>query len=139
MSLTQLIYASKPFGFDGTTLDAILFSARHHNQRNDITGALICREDIFLQLLEGPETAVHATYARILRDSRHVDAKLLHTGACAARQFPDWAMRHDPARSWLWTRDEVWAGAAAKASISDIQSIFARIAADPYDGDDAVR
>ena len=63
--LLQLVYASRPFGFDAGTLTAILFDARRCNTRDGITGALICRDDLFLQLLEGPEAAVEAAYARI--------------------------------------------------------------------------
>ena len=133
MALLQLIYTSRPFGFDTPTLNAILLSARHHNKLNGLTGALICREDIFLQLLEGPAAAIEATYARIVRDGRHVDVHLLWSGACEARLFPRWDMQHDPARSWLWTPEEVWAGAAQKAPLRDIRAIFARIAAEPYD------
>ena len=51
---TQLIYASRPFGYDDLTLISILMQARENNARNGITGALICREDVFLQILEGP-------------------------------------------------------------------------------------
>jgi hypothetical protein len=58
--LLQLVYASRPFGFDAGTLTAILFDARRCNTRDGITGALICRDDLFLQLLEGPEAAVEA-------------------------------------------------------------------------------
>ena len=49
----QLIYASRPFGYDELTLVGILASARRNNERDGITGALICREDLFVQLLEG--------------------------------------------------------------------------------------
>ena len=40
----QLIYASRPFGYDDLTLTSILMQARKNNARNGITGALICRE-----------------------------------------------------------------------------------------------
>lgn len=133
MALSQLIYISRPFGFDEATLNAILFSARHHNKINEITGALICREDIFLQMLEGPDEALTATYSRIKRDERHINVELLWTDRSDARQFPEWGMRHDPAQSWLWTPDEVWAGAAQKAPAAEIRTIFARIAGEPYD------
>jgi Sensors of blue-light using FAD len=44
----QLVYASRPFGYDDLTLTGILGQARQNNARNGITGALICREDIFM-------------------------------------------------------------------------------------------
>jgi hypothetical protein len=135
MTQIQLIYSSRPFGFDDTTLNSILIRARHHNALNDVTGSLICRDDLYLQLLEGPEAAVTATYDRIRADQRHVDVQLLSSLACAERLFPDWRMRHDPARSWLWTPQQVWAGAARDASTAEARAIFARIAAEPYDGE----
>ncbi len=138
MPLHQLIYSSRPFGYDDSTLDAILFSARHHNKLNDVTGALICREDIFLQLLEGPKPAVEATFARIAKDVRHISPVVLVSGEVSARQFPNWDMRHDPAHSWLWTPDDVWAGAPQKASPAVILGIFARVAAEQDEGEEAL-
>ena len=60
MPITQIIYASRPFGFDAALLAGILMDARRCNARDGITGALICRDDLFLQLLEGPEEEVEA-------------------------------------------------------------------------------
>jgi Sensors of blue-light using FAD len=131
MPLTQLIYASRPFGFDDLALTGILASARRNNVRDAITGSLICREDLFIQLLEGPEDLVNALFARIARDDRHTELNKLFAGMADARLFPDWAMRHDPAESWMWTREEVTAGAVGKASASDVRAIFNRLAAQP--------
>ena len=60
MSLIQLIYPSTPFGFDNPTLNNILSVARRNNARDGISGALICRADLYLQMLEGPRSAVTA-------------------------------------------------------------------------------
>ena len=49
MRLMQLIYGSTPFGFDQATLNRILVSARRHNRQDGITGALVCRADLFLR------------------------------------------------------------------------------------------
>ncbi len=77
MSLMQIIYVSQPFGFDEATLNSILMDARRNNLRDDVTGALICRADAYLQLIEGPEVAIRATYARIASDNRHLDVNFL--------------------------------------------------------------
>ncbi len=58
--LLQLTYASRPLGYDSAMLTGILFDARRCNARDGITGALICRDDLFLQLPERPEAAVEA-------------------------------------------------------------------------------
>jgi hypothetical protein len=126
----QLIYASRPFGFDDAMLVGILLDARRCNTRDAITGLLICRRDLYLQLLEGPEAAVDAAYRRISADDRHMDLNLLSRRTVADRLFPQWAMRDDPARSWLWTKAEIDGGALARASQDDILAVFQRSAAE---------
>jgi Sensors of blue-light using FAD len=130
MMLTQIIYSSQPFGFDASVLDDILTVSRARNSRDDITGTLICRADMYLQLIEGPDAAIQATYARIIGDDRHVSAKLLVSRAVTDRLFPKWAMRDDPPRSWMWTQEEVSAGAIRAASTLQILGVFERLAGD---------
>ena len=131
MPLTQLIYTSRPFGFDETALDDILVSARRNNRRDGITGALICRADIYMQMLEGEREAVTAAFGRILRDDRHLEVALVWSGDTAQRLFPTWDMRDDPPRSWMWDRAEVSAGAARQATMEAARGIFARLATEP--------
>ncbi|MGI8724923.1 MAG: BLUF domain-containing protein [Methyloceanibacter sp.] len=84
----QLIYTSRPFGYDDLVLTGILAAARRSNARDGITGALICREDLFLQMLEGPRDVVTATFARILRDDRHTEIVNLWSGPGCFRDGP---------------------------------------------------
>lgn len=128
MSLTQIIYSSKPFGFDTSVLDGILAVSRRLNARDDITGTLICRGDMYLQLIEGPDAAIQAAYKRITADDRHLDINLLISRTVAERMFPKWAMRDDPARSWMWTQAEVLAGAIQAATTGEILAIFEQVA-----------
>ena len=128
MALVQLIYASRPFGFDEAMLNGILIDARRCNQRDDITGALVCRADLYLQYIEGPEIAVAAAFARIASDDRHLEVTRLVWAPIIARLFPKWAMLDDPARSWMWTQEEVADGAVSRASAAEIIGVFARIA-----------
>ena len=127
MDLVRLVYASRPFGFDDSVLNGILIQARHNNTLKDITGALICRADLYLQLLEGPDAAVKDTYARIARDDRHLEVKRLLLEAATDRLFPGWAMRDDPARSWMWTKEQISAGAITRASAKEILAVFSRL------------
>ena len=129
MNFTQLIYTSRPFGFDEGMLNGILSDARRCNRRDDMTGALICRPDVYLQLLEGPDAAVEAAFSRIAKDDRHVDVVRLSCGPVAERMFPGWSMRDDPRHTWLWTREDVAAGALARATRPELLSVFARVAA----------
>lgn len=131
MSVVQLIYASRPFGFDQATLNGILSQSRRCNARDGITGALICRADVYMQLLEGSAEALDATYARILSDDRHLEIRRLSYHTVADRLFPRWAMRHDPARSWMWSQAEVENGAIDQATYLQALRIFERLAAEP--------
>ncbi|NEX47456.1 BLUF domain-containing protein [Pseudotabrizicola algicola] len=131
MPLLQLAYASRPFGYDGSTLTSILFDARRCNMRDDITGALICRDDVYLQLLEGPVAAVEAAFARIRADDRHVEVRELMRREIGEgeRMFGFWAMKNDPAVSVLWSRDEVAAGVPERADTAEVLAVFGRLAA----------
>ncbi|MGY9049304.1 hypothetical protein P775_16165 [Puniceibacterium antarcticum] len=127
MSHLRLIYASRPFGFDPGTLNGVLLDSRRCNLRDDITGALITRADLFLQLLEGPPDKVNAAYDRIRRDDRHIEIRELVRRDADTRLFAGWAMRDDPARSWLWSREELAAGALDTASESEVEAVFVRV------------
>jgi hypothetical protein len=126
--LIQLIYSSRPFGFDAAALNGILSTARRNNPRDAITGALICRPDLYLQLLEGPQAAVEARYASIARDDRHLEVVKRVSRPVVERMFPNWAMRDDPARSWMWTPSEIDLGALDRAVPAEFISIFRRLA-----------
>ena len=131
VDLVQLIYASRPFGFDDGSLKTILVKSRFNNTRDDITGALICRPDVYLQLLEGPRAAVEAAFDRIRRDNRHAEVNRLNLSDVSERLFPAWAMRDDPARSWLWTPAEVLDGAIERATYDDLLAVFSRLDEEP--------
>lgn len=89
-----------------------------------ITGALVCRHDVFVQMLEGPREKVSDTFDRIRQDDRHVEVKLRYFGESPDRMFAEWAMLHDPARSWLWSIAEVAQDALERASVADYKRIF---------------
>lgn len=128
MSLTQLIYASHPFGFDQAMLNCILMDARRCNERDDITGALIARGDLYLQLLEGPKDKLMAAYHRIIEDDRHVEVTQLVQRQVEVRMFPGWAMRDDPAESWVWSIEAVQDGAVGRATEEEVIGFFERLA-----------
>ncbi len=127
MPMMQLIYRSRPFGFDESILAGILMQARRNNTKNDVTGALIVRRDLYLQLLEGPEHAVTRLYEHIEQDNRHLEVARISAEPVSERLFPAWSMRDDPARSWLWTAAEVADGALATASPGEVRCVFERL------------
>lgn len=127
--LIHLIYSSTPFGYDPADLNGILLTARRNNTRDGISGALVCRHDLYLQYLEGPADAITALYEKIAVDDRHVDVMLRAKGAAEARLFGDWAMLHDPAESLIWSIDEVDRGALDAATAPEFLSTFQALAA----------
>ena len=126
--MKQLIYRSQPFGFDSAMLAGILSAARRNNRANGITGALICQQDMYIQLVEGPDEAIDALYQRILADDRHTEVKLAMSAEVEERMFPEWDMLDDTNPSMTFSQDEVEDGAIERASPEALQALFRRIA-----------
>ena len=124
MRLFRAIYSSQPFGFDEGILSSILLDARRANARDAITGALICRADVYLQWLEGPEDKVRKTLERIERDDRHLDVRVHFADYVSDRVFGQWAMLDDPAASWIWSRAEVADGAVERTTPEEVTAFF---------------
>ncbi len=128
MNIYRLVYKSKPFGYDQAILNGILSDAINYNSKNNITGALICRDDIYLQLLEGPEYEVNLTFEKISTDDRHLEIELLLKEYCNKRIFPKWNMKDDPARTWFWSKEEINSGIFNKIPKIKIIEVFEKIA-----------
>lgn len=127
MDVFRAIYTSQPFGYDSSILDGILMEARRANVRDGITGALICRADIYLQWLEGPELEVRKTLERIERDDRHLDVKVHVAEHVTERTFAEWAMLHDPAATWIWSQSEIADGALERTTPEEITGFFLKL------------
>lgn len=96
--MLRLIYISTARAVIAPTeLDQILAISRRNNARADITGLLIAGGRRFLQALEGTESALAETFARIGRDPRHFAVVTLRRDTIAARAFPDWTMGYQRA------------------------------------------
>ncbi len=93
MALYQLVYlsrASKPFNDE--QLMALLEKAKEFNGSVQITGMLLHRYDVFLQLLEGPVEAVQKLYKKISADPRHNQVHCLYQSVSDKRIFEHWTM-----------------------------------------------
>ena len=123
----QIIYASQPLGYDSATLHTILGVARKCNARDNVSGALVCRQDIYLQLLEGSLEAVNAAYMRICRDDRHAGIKKLVSRRASNRFFSNWSMLHDPAISLIWNQQQIRDGILDRIPQSEIIGMFEAI------------
>lgn len=120
--MRQLLYVSNTTPtVTVAELDEILASSRRNNSASSITGMLLFLDGGFLQVLEGEESVVRQTYARISADPRHWNIKVLFDRD-APRAFKDWSMgfKH------LKNRD------AANADIFDItqKAILGRLGPD---------
>jgi hypothetical protein len=95
--MLQLVYISSCRAeIDPAMLTGILDTSRRNNKRAGLTGLLVAGGRRFLQVLEGPEAAVLATYARIQADPRHRACVLLSRATIAERAFGDWSMAFQP-------------------------------------------
>ena len=119
---------SRPFGFDLSVLSGLLIDSRENNKKNKITGALLCRADIYLQMLEGPTEKVLETFDRIRVDDRHIEVEVLIKINIKNRLFPNWAMKDDPVKSWMWSQEEVAKGAVRQSSQNEIMNVFKKVA-----------
>ena len=91
--LVAVVYvssATQPFKED-EILD-LLRVARQNNERDDLTGMLLYREGNFLQVLEGPASAIDKTVEKIRHDPRHKGFILMSRKKIDERQFSDWRM-----------------------------------------------
>lgn len=75
-------------------IDTILIKSRANNTRNNISGILLFRNGIFIQLLEGPIEIVDKTYEKIQKDPRHIQVTELARIYGGARIFSSWDMAY---------------------------------------------
>ena len=98
----QLLYSSTATqDFWPNDLFELVEKSRRKNAEHALTGMLLFHEGQFLQLLEGPEPAVRDCFAVVERDPRHHLVKVLLTGECQQRDFPEWTMGFErPGDAW---------------------------------------
>lgn len=98
---SRMVYASKatfkPFqanaSIDQEILD-ILTTARRENQKNNLVGALYYGHGCFFQCLEGKQADIDELYAKLQKDSRHHDLKILSLQPIEERRFSSWEMKY---------------------------------------------
>jgi hypothetical protein len=91
--ILQLIYASAAATvFTKDDLQTLLLRARKKNHAAGISGMLVYDQGSFLQVLEGPLSAVTEVYAAIAADRRHKNLNILFKDTIDAKEFEEWAM-----------------------------------------------
>lgn len=91
----SLIYTSNAVHSPGdpSNLD-ILREAQQFNAKQEVTGFLVRDRMRFIQVLEGESAHVNTVYAKIERDPRHYNLKLLGRWETPTRAFEGWDMRY---------------------------------------------
>ena len=88
-----LLYLSRASAVvGGRELASIMTVSRRNNGRDGVSGVLVYKDGVFLQLLEGEQKTVLQTYERISVDPRHTDAVILLKGPLERRLFGRWSM-----------------------------------------------
>lgn len=91
--LMQLIYASQavhPMS-DGELLE-ILQASRERNSQHNITGKLVYRNGVFLQVIEGEDSDLEPIWTSIKADPRHHNIVEIYYKPILERDFTEWAM-----------------------------------------------
>ncbi len=95
MPTQELLYVSdRPSTTtDEQVVDGIVMPSMRKNRELGITGCLWFGKTRFVQILEGEREAIDDLYAKIERDDRHHDVRLIHYGPIESRAFDRWSMR----------------------------------------------
>ena len=99
--LIRMSYASKatfkPFNaVDGVDKNVanILSIARRENRKNNLVGALYYGNGCFFQCLEGRKQDIDALYAKLEKDPRHTELKVLSVQPIQHVGFISWEMKY---------------------------------------------
>lgn len=90
--MRQITYISTARLNGSDTLATIERHAVQRNSREDLSGLLLYDGVRFLQVIEGPDSAVAAAFERISADPRHFALVVLRDRAVDYRSFGGWAM-----------------------------------------------
>lgn len=91
--MLSTVYASTATTpLDEDELAALLVTCRANNAEAQLTGMLVYRDGRFLQVLEGPETAVRGLLTRLSADPRHRGMRIMFEEPIMERQFAEWTM-----------------------------------------------
>jgi len=96
----QIIYIStaEPVLTEDVLLE-LLSESQKRNAAREVTGLLLHSDGNIIQIIEGPEDATKALYAKISKDVRHRGVTLMSSKAIEQRDFPKYKMGFKRARS----------------------------------------
>ncbi len=125
--LKQVIYVSEKTDTSSHSLTDIYDISQKNNSESGISGCLLIGSNSYLQLLEGPESAVENLYSKIKMDSRHKKVKKLFEQHVEEKLFSAWSMKFAPFNNIEWSNKEFDEGKfqsiSATAAVNVFQSI----------------
>lgn len=93
-----LVYTSiGAVGLGSADIFRIVEKSAANNSRDELTGFLVFYNQRFMQVVEGPDTALDALLQRLETDERHHSINVVQHGETAKRYFAGWSMRRLPA------------------------------------------
>lgn len=96
--MMSILYASKASAsFSPAHLVDLLLLSRRNNRRLGLSGMLLYRAGIFLQVIEGPEPVLRERMRIIASDPRHDGVDVLLEEPIEERMFPAWTMGYGEA------------------------------------------
>lgn len=96
--MSSLVYAStatQPLRDEELT--ALLAVCRENNARTHLSGMLAYRDGRFLQVIEGPTSAVRELMTTLSTDPRHTAIRIMFEEPITERQFAEWTMAFERA------------------------------------------
>ena len=89
--LSHVLYLSSATQlFSQHELAELLTVSRRNNKRDGVTGVMLYDDGTIIQVIEGPTSAVEATWKRISRDPRHKNIIVLTKGPISHCVFDGW-------------------------------------------------
>ena len=125
--LKQVIYVSEKTDTSSDSLTDIYDIAQKNNSESGISGCLLIGSNSYLQLLEGPDSAVENLYSKIKMDSRHKKVKKLFDQYIEEKSFSSWSMKFAPFNNIEWGNKQLDAGKFQNISATAAVKVFKSI------------
>ena len=125
--LKQVIYVSEISDTSSDSLTNIYDISQKNNLESGISGCLLIGSNSYLQLLEGPDSAVENLYSKIKVDSRHKKVKKLFEQNIEEKLFSSWSMKFAPFNNVEWDNKEFDAGKFQNISAATAVKVFQNI------------
>ena len=125
--LKQVIYVSEKTDSSSDSLTDIYDISQKNNLESGISGCLLIGSTSYLQLLEGPESAVGNLYSKIKVDSRHKKVKKLLEQHIEEKLFSSWSMKFAPFNNIEWDNKEFDEGNFQNINSANAVKVFQTI------------